>query len=971
MAYQSEQQLENDLIAQLTKQGFERVVLPDNAALEANLKAQLERANNCQLTVSEFRQVLGKLEKGNIFTKAKILRDRLDITLDNGDTTHLQLLFSEPASNNLSRNVFQVTNQITVKGNYTNRYDVTILVNGLPLIQIELKRRGIELKEAFNQVKRYQKHTYHANHGLFNYIQLFVISNGVNTQYFSNNAEMSAKQTFNWTDIENQSMSQLPVFSSAFLTPSHLTKMLSQNILLNETGKLLMVLRPYQFYAVEAIINQVKTSTNNGYIWHTTGSGKTLTSFKAAQILTSLSEVDKVVFVVDRKDLDYQTALEFNAFSKGCVDSTDNTNMLFHQLLDKPVKGRKENENRNTKLVVTTLQKLNNVVTKQRYLKEMMSLQDKRIVFIFDECHRSQFGDTHQNIVSFFKGAQLFGFTGTPIFADNAVARKSVKKITKDLFDERLHAYVIVDAIRDQNVLKFAIEYVGRYAYKDGSQNNIDIEVEDIDRKELLTSPARLEKIVDYIIAHHKRKTHIRDYNAMFCVSGVPELIQYYELFANKKAEGKHNLKIATIFSYETNEEQEYELGGEAEDAHSLEIKEAAAKYLNQGQAVKLHSRDKLETFMADYNVMFGSSYTTKDSDSFYDYYKNIAKRVKAKEIDILLVVNMFLTGFDAPKLNTLYVDKNLKHHGLIQAFSRTNRLLDETKSHGNIVCFRNLKKSADEAFLMFSNKQPREFIETPPFEDLMADFNEAYQALLAITPTVDSVDNLPDEDAQKLFVLQFRRLMQLKNMLSNFADFDMAATAMSEQEFQDFTSKYADLNRQIRESTSKEKASVLDDVDFELDLLHRDEVNVGYILQLLRDLHDEDSREVRATKRNAIVNLISSDPTLLSKKALIEKFMDEHLNGIPANQSVEEEFEFFWEKEKRLAIEKFAEEENLDTQKLTSLVVRYEASEELPLREDFADTLTSKPSILQRKKIVGRLTEKFKGFVETFVGGV
>ena len=971
MAYQSEQQLENELIAQLTKQGFERVVLPDNASLEANLKAQLERANNCQLTASEFRQVLGKLEKGNIFTKAKILRDRLDITLDNGDTTHLQLLFSETTSNNQSRNVFQVTNQITVKGNYTNRYDVTILVNGLPLIQIELKRRGIELKEAFNQVKRYQKHTYHANHGLFNYIQLFVISNGVNTQYFSNNADMSAKQTFDWTDIENKRMSQLPVFASAFLMPNHLTKMLSQYIVLNETGKFLMVLRPYQFYAVEAIINQVKTSTNNGYIWHTTGSGKTLTSFKAAQILTSLSEVDKVVFVVDRKDLDYQTALEFNAFSKGCVDSTDNTNMLFHQLLDKPVKGRKENENRNTKLVVTTLQKLNNVVTKQRYLKEMSSLQDKRIIFIFDECHRSQFGDTHQNIVSFFKGAQLFGFTGTPIFADNAVARKSVKKITKDLFDERLHAYVIVDAIRDQNVLKFAIEYVGRYAYKDGSQNNIDIEVEDIDRKELLTSPARLEKIVDYIITHHKRKTHSRDYNAMLCVSGVPELIQYYELFASKKAEGKHNLKIATIFSYEANEEQEYELGGEAEDAHSLEIKEAAAKYLNQGQAVKLHSRDKLETFMADYNVMFGSSYTTKDSDSFYDYYKNIAKRVKAKEIDILLVVNMFLTGFDAPKLNTLYVDKNLKHHGLIQAFSRTNRLLDETKSHGNIVCFRNLKKAADEAFLMFSNKQPREFIETPPFEDLMADFNEAYQALLAITPTVDSVDTLPDENAQKLFVLQFRRLMQLKNMLSNFADFEMTATAMSEQEFQDFTSKYADLNRQIRESTSKEKVSVLDDVDFELDLLHRDEVNVAYILHLLRDLHDEDSSEARATKRNAIVNLISSDPTLLSKKALIEKFMDEHLNGIPTNQSIEEEFEYFWEKEKRLAIEKFAQEESLDTQKLTDLVVRYETSEELPLREDFADTLTSKPSILQRKKIVGRLTEKFKGFVETFMGGI
>ncbi|MBD1574594.1 type I restriction endonuclease subunit R [Vibrio sp. S17_S38] len=966
MAYQSEQQLENDFIAQLAKQGFERVVLPDNAALEANLKTQLERVNDCQLSNSEFRQVLGKLEKGNIFTKAKTLRDRLDVTLDNGDSKHLTLLFEKPEHNH-----FQVANQITVKGIYTNRYDVTILVNGLPLIQVELKRRGIELKEAFNQVKRYQKHSFNANHGLFNYIQLFVISNGVNTQYFSNNAEMSAKQTFDWTDEANKRLSNLHDFTNTFLTQAHLSKMLNQYIVLNETGKFLMVLRPYQFYAVEAIIHRVKTTRNNGYIWHTTGSGKTLTSFKAAQIMTSLDEVDKVVFVVDRKDLDYQTALEFNAFSKGSVDSTDNTSMLFHQLTDKPIKGREENTNRNTKLVVTTLQKLNNVVTKPRYLKEMAALQEQRIVFIFDECHRSQFGDTHQNIVSFFKRAQLFGFTGTPIFADNAVAKKSVKKTTKDLFDERLHAYVIVDAIRDQNVLKFAIEYVGRYQYKNGSNNNLDIEVEDIDRKELLTSPARLEKIVDYIIAHHKRKTHSRDYNAMFCVSGVPELIQYYELFAKKKAEGKHNLKIATIFSYDANEEEEYGVNEEADDTHTIEIKEASAKYLNQGQAVKLHSRDKLETFMADYNRMFGSSYTTKDSDSFYDYYKNLAKRVKNKEIDILLVVNMFLTGFDAPKLNTLYVDKNLKHHGLIQAFSRTNRLLDETKSHGNIIAFRNLKKAADEAFIMFSNKQPKEFIETPPFDELIADFNEAYQALLVITPTVEAVDTLPDEDAQKLFVLQFRRLMQLKNMLGNFADFDMDSTAMSEQEFQDFTSKYADLNRQIRETTSKEKVSVLDDVDFELDLLHRDEVNVAYILHLLRDLHDEDSEEVKTSKRNVIVNLISSDPTLLSKKALIEKFMDEHLNGIPANQSVEEEFEFFWEKEKRLAIEKLAEEENLNKDKLANLVTRYEMSEELPLRDDFADTLESKPSILQRKKIVGRLTEKFKGFVDTFMGGV
>lgn len=961
MAYQSEQQLEDNLIAQLGTQGFETIALKDNAALEANLKAQLEKVNECTLSDTEFRQVLGKLEKGNIFTKAKTLRDQLDVSLDDGDSRHLTLLFDDA-----SKNKFQVAQQITVKGIYTNRYDVTVLVNGFPLIQIELKRRGIELKEAFNQVKRYQKHSYHANHGLFNYIQLFVISNGVNTQYFSNNSEMSAKQTFDWTDFDNKRISQLPSFASAFLTTSHLTAMLTKYIVLNETGKFLMVLRPYQFYAVEEIIKQVKTTDLNGYIWHTTGSGKTLTSFKAAQIMTSLSEVDKVVFVVDRKDLDYQTALEFNAFAKGCVDSTDNTNMLFHQLIDKPIKGKKINENRNSKLVVTTLQKLNNVVTKKRYLNEMEALQDKRIVFIFDECHRSQFGDTHQNITEFFKGAQLFGFTGTPIFAENAVAKKSIKKTTKDLFGECLHPYVIVDAIRDNNVLKFAIEYVGRYQYKDGSNNNLDIEVEDIDTKELLSSPARLDKITDYIIAHHRRKTHSRDYNAMFCVSGVPELIQYYELLAKKKAEGKHNLKVATIFSYEANEEEEYELG----NGDAVEVQEAAAKYLNDGDAVKLHSRDKLESFIGDYNKMFGTSYTTKDSESFYNYYKNISKRVKAKEIDILLVVNMFLTGFDAPKLNTLYVDKNLKNHGLIQAFSRTNRLLDETKSHGNVVCFRNLKKAADDAFSLFSNKQPNESIVLPPFEDLLADFDKAYEALMAITPTVDSVDDLPDEEAQALFVRQFRNLMRLKNMLGNFADFDLDSTAMSDQEFQDFTSKYADLNRQLRENSTKEKVSILDDVDFELELMHRDEVNVGYILHLLRELHEEESTDEKERKRQVIANLIGSDPTLLSKKALIEKFMNEHLDGMPAHVDVEEEFEYFWEKEKREALESMATEENLDTDKLEILVNRYELSEEMPLRDDFAGTLQTKPTILQRKKIVGRLTEKFKGFVDTFIGG-
>lgn len=967
--YQSEQELENLFVKQLISQGFQPVQLKDEEALKANLKAQLEKANDCTLSENEFKQVLGALGEGNIFKKAKRLRDRISVTRDDGDSVYLTLLFDE-----VEKNHFQVSQQITVQGRFENRYDVTILVNGLPLVQVELKRRGVELKEAFNQIKRYQKHSYNANHGLFNYIQLFVMSNGVNTQYFTNNSEMSAKQTFEWTDVENNRINQLFDFTRAFLTPSHLNAMLNKYIVLNDTLKILMVLRPYQFYAVEAILNQVKTSKRNGYIWHTTGSGKTLTSFKAAQLMTTLPEVDKVVFVVDRRDLDYQTALEFNAFSKGCVDSTDKTNVLFHQMIDKPIKNQKINNKRNTKLIVTTLQKLNNVVSKQRYLKEMEALKQKRIVFIFDECHRSQFGDTHKNITTFFEGAQLFGFTGTPIFVDNAVAKKSVKKVTKDLFHERLHAYVIVDAIRDHNVLQFAIEYVGQYKYKDNvqtdgiakkSNNALDIKVEGIDTKELLASPVRIGKIVDYIIAHHNRKTHSRSFNAMLCVSGVPVLIEYYQQFQTKKEAGEHNLKIATIFSYEANEADDYDLEGETH----IDI-EAAAKHLNDDQDIRLHSRDKLEGFIGHYNQMFGTSYTTKDNDSFYDYYKNVAKRVKEREIDILLVVNMFLTGFDAPRLNTLYVDKNLKHHGLIQAFSRTNRLFDEKKSHGNIICFRNLKSAADEAFTLFSNKRPIEHIQTPSFHELMQDFSEAFSGLMAITPDIDAVDHLPDEEAQLLFVKHFRRLMQLKNMLSNFADFDMDDTAMSEQTFQDFTSKYIDLNRHIRETNTKEKVSILDDVDFELDLLHRDEVNVGYILHLLRELQGEDTEAAKAKKRNVIASIVSSNPDLAVKKDLIDKFMNEYLSGLPDDADLDDEFEFFWEKEKRLALEKIATEENLDCDKFQNLINRYELTEDMPLRDDFADTLQVKPTLLQRKKIVGRLNEKFKNFIDVFLSG-
>ncbi|MCI5145670.1 MAG: type I restriction endonuclease subunit R, partial [Candidatus Electrothrix sp. AR3] len=644
MSTQPEQTLENNLISQLENLGFAKVQIADENALISNLKKQLEKHNNTLLSDQEFRQILNKLAKGNIFAKAKILRDRVDYTKDNGETGYIELI------NQIKwcKNEYQVTNQVTMKGKYTNRYDVTILVNGLPLVQIELKRRGLEMKEAFNQTNRYHRHSFSAGYGLFGYIQLFVISNGVNTKYYANTPlqKRDFKQTFFWADEDNNKISQLNEFTEEFLEKCQLSKMITKYVVLNESEKMLMVLRPYQYYAVEAIVEQVRDTEKNGYIWHTTGSGKTLTSFKTAQILTGSPHVHKVVFVVDRKDLDFQTIKEFNSFSEGSVDATTNTKKLVQQFTD------------NTPLIVTTLQKLNTAISKQKYLASMAALQDKRMVFIFDECHRSQFGDTHNRIKAFFHKVQMFGFTGTPIFAENAAKNALGKRTTEDLFAECLHKYVITDAIRDENVLKFSVEYIRTVKQKDSVA---DIEVEAIDTKEAMEAPERLNNITDYIIANHNRKTHGREFTALFCVSNIATLTAYYELLKEKKEAKKHNLRIGTIFSYQANED--------TEDNNANGSIEPVIPDNSNDAPVDKHSREKLDAYILDYNSMFATNYST---DTFYQYYQDIGKRVKAREIDILLVVNMFLTGFDSKTLNTIYVDKNLKYHGLIQAYSQT-----------------------------------------------------------------------------------------------------------------------------------------------------------------------------------------------------------------------------------------------------------------------------------------------------------
>jgi type I restriction enzyme R subunit len=795
---QPEQALENELVAQLVGLDFAKVAVTDEATMLANLKAELGAFNGLALSEVEFGKVLNHLNRAaGVFAKAKTLRDRMQLKRDDGSTVWIG--FFDCA--NPLKNRYQVTQQVSAEGTFKNRYDVTILVNGLPLVQIELKRRGLEMKEAFNQIQRYQKHSFWSGQGLFQFVQLFVISNGVNTKYYANARRQSFKQTFYWAAEDNKTIRELPAFVSAFLNREHLGAMIGKYIVLNETEKVLMVLRPYQYYAVERIVERVlnpPAENPNGYIWHTTGSGKTLTSFKAAQILTALPGIAKVVFCVDRKDLDYKTIQDFNDYCKGSVDSTDDTKTLVRQFTD------------DTKLIVTTLQKLNTAISKTQHLKQMEKLKGERIIFIFDECHRSQFGDTHRRITEFFTNHQMFGFTGTPIFAENAVTKEGKKHTTKTLFHQKLHSYVITDAIKDENVLKFAVEYVGRYQKKPGSATEVDIEVEGIDTKELMNSPQRLEKIADYVIQHHNLKTRNREFTAMMCVSSVEMLIQYYELFAKRKAEGAHKLKVATIFSYTSNEE----------DKDADGILDEGGEIIG-GEGGDPHTREKLENFIGDYNAMFGTAYSTKDTQSFYNYYRDIGKKVRDRKVDLLLVVNMFLTGFDSKTLNTMWVDKNLKYHGLIQAYSRTNRILNEVKSQGNIVVFRNLKKRTDDALALFADVNAKETVFVPPYEDYVSKFNEVVMELLKLTPTVKSVRDLKDEEAEMQFVKIFRELMRLRNILESFSEFNDNDLSLPAQRFADYRSAYLDLYDKVKTANQVEKASILNDVDFELELIH------------------------------------------------------------------------------------------------------------------------------------------------------
>ena len=930
MLHQSEQQLETTLITQLNRLGFASVVIKDTDALMQNLRAQLEKFNKTTFSDAEFVRISNYLNKGDRFQKAKALRDRFVLPRDDESTFYVRFFNMDQ----WCKNEYQVAQQITQVGRYENRYDVTLLINGLPLVQIELKRRGVEMKEAFNQIQRYHKHSFTGT--LFEFVQIFVISNGVNTKYFSNNSKQSFKQTFYWTDEQNTKITQLDEFANIFLEKCAVSEMIAEYIVLAESLKIPMILRPYQYHAVRKIKERVCESNKNGYIWHTTGSGKTLTSYKTSQILSRIPEVKKVLFVVDRKDLDIQTTKEFNSFSDGSVDGTDNTRNLVEQLKDK-----------NRKLIVTTIQKLDIAIGRESYLKQFAYLADEKVVVIFDECHRSQFGQTHARIKGFFEKAQLFGFTGTPIFADNNVGGVT----TADVFNKCLHRYIITHAISDDNVLGFAVEYVGRYTQRDPDVLDADIFadalVEDIDTREILESDDRLNKITEYILADWKRKTKKGKFNALFATSSIEVLKKYYTLFKAKKAD---DFKIATIFTYKANEE---------ENADMLDVD----VFVNEDAPVNQHSRDFLEECIKDYNKTFSTNFST---DRFYNYYKDLQKRIKDKEVDLVLVVNMFLTGFDSPRLNTLYVDKNLKYHGLIQAYSRTNRLLNSDKPHGNIISFRNLKLATDQALALFGDENAKEIVLKKPFKEQKKDFENKLVELRKKVPTVESVDSLQGEEEKIEFVKTFRDLLRIKSSLETFAEFSFNDLGISEQDFYDYQSKYLDIYED-RKNNESNAESILDQINFELELTVRDIVNFDYIIQLIAGLKNISSDAVREKKTEDILRLFDRDVKLRKKKDLIRKFIEENLPKIDKADDVEKEFSNFWASERSNNLKTIAQKENVPIDKIEQLINGYLYTQKLPQGQDIADMLPAQPKILKRQGIIDRIKNAIENIIDIF----
>ena len=881
---ESEAMLEERFIEQLQSMGYERIKIKNEEELNANFKLQLEKLNKKvlngkPLTDEEFERILIYLDSGSVFDKATKLRDEYTIKRDGEMSVSIQFLNQK----DWCKNIFQVSNQITMRDKHEYRYDVTILINGLPLVQVELKRRSLAISQAFNQVKKYMKYSYK---NLFGYIQLFIVSNGQETKYFANGrpSEINFGYTFYWKKPDNTNIHLLSDFTEDFLEKCNIAKMISKFMVLNESSKELMVLRAYQKYAVDKVLEYALEHKKNGYVWHTTGSGKTLTSFKVSQLLAEEPSIHKVIFVVDRRDLNDQTNKEFNKFCPKCVGTSEHTGALVKNLLSDK-----------NKLITTTIQKLSIAVNRKSSRKKLEKIKDENIILIYDECHRSQFGKMHSDITSFFENCLSYGFTGTPIFAENAMGFKT----TKSIFGDLLHTYMIKDAIADYNVLGFSIDYYKTLKMKEGI---VDKEVSSIKINEAYAHPTRLNMIVDHILDSYDAKTKDREFNAIFAVSQKTKdnpsgfIHDYYKLFKQKIAERKSDFKLATIFTYAPNE--------------NLDEKEK-------------HSQELLDEYMADYNAMFGTNF---DTETMREYHRDICKRMKSREIDLLMVINMFLTGFDSKLLNTLYVDKNLEYHGLLQAFSRTNRICNPRKSHGNIVCYRPLHEEVDKAIALFSRGDSGDVL-LPSYKDLVKLFNSDLKKLYQLVKTAQEVYQLQSEKQKESFVNGFKKLIKTKNKLDTFEEFTFDDLDITQQEYEDFTGAYLNLSGGGGTGGIPGE-SILNDIDFELDLLKTDKINVDYILELLENINITDNFE---KEKGKIVRMMQNTVHLRSKIKLMEKFMDYQLAEIRDNDlNIKDEFDRFVQNERRQAICDLIDEEQLSEEITREILSEYEFADKI-----------------------------------------
>ena len=920
-SYQSEQALENEFIRMLTEQGYDYLKIHDSESLIKNLRIQLEIVNDYKFTDSEWDRFLNDSIANNndgiVEKTRKIQEDNIQVLKrDDGTSKNITLIDKKCIHNNR----LQVINQyVENSGNYDNRYDVTVLVNGLPLVHIELKRRGVALKEAFNQINRYQRDSFWAGSGLYEYIQIFVISNGTSTKYYSNTTREShikeqtltrnkSKKTSNsfeftsyWADSNNKVISDLVDFTRTFFAKQTILNILTKYCVFT-SEELLLVMRPYQIVATERILNRIQVATNykkmgtieaGGYIWHTTGSGKTLTSFKTAQLASKLEYIDKVLFVVDRKDLDYQTMKEYDRFQKGAANGNRSTKVLQKQL-----------EDTTSKIIVTTIQKLSEFVKRNKN----HPVYQKHMVLIFDECHRSQFGDMHKMIVQNFKNYHLFGFTGTPIFAKNAGRTTNPDFCTTEqAFGEKLHTYTIVDAINDGNVLPFRIDYINTIKAKEGMT---DKEVEAINTEEALSSPERVSNVVSYIIEHFDQKTkrnsfydlkgqRVNGFNSMFAVASIPMAKKYYLEFKKQLEEKQKDLTIATIYSYAQNEEDTSD-GILDDEGFETDLLDKS-------------SREFLDFAINEYNKKFKTNFSS-EGNGFQDYYKDLSDKVKYREIDLLIVVNMFLTGFDATTLNTLWVDKNLKQHGLIQAYSRTNRILNSVKTYGNIVCFRNLQEATNDAIALFGDKNATGIVLLKSYEDYYYGYEDdngkkqiGYEERIAMLLQKYPLGvQIVGEKAEKDFIVSIGNILRLRNILSSFDKF-AGNEILSERDFQDYTGMYVDLYQKYKQKDDGEKESIKDDIVFEMELVKQVEVNIDYILMLVAKYHQSncEDKEILGT----IDKAIKSSLALRSKKELIDGF----ISKINADTNVMDDWGKFVKEQKEIDLKKIINDENLN----------------------------------------------------------